>query len=91
MVAVRKHLALRVQRVAQRQSMELRYNSVSPVLRYDTGLFYGQLLPDEKGHKMARVSAKLRRLGILELLQFLQATSQSEFSARCSSTFWFNS
>jgi hypothetical protein len=50
----------------------LKYNSVSPVLRYDTGLFYGQLLPEEKGHTMARVSAKLRRLAILQLLQFLQ-------------------
>jgi hypothetical protein len=51
----------------------LKYNSVSPVLRYNTGLFYGQLLPQEKGRKvMARVSAKLRRFGILQLLQFLQ-------------------
>ena len=52
-------------------SMVLRYNSVSPVLRYNTGLFYGQLLP-EKVKIMARVSAKLRRFGILQLLQFLQ-------------------
>src|SRR5688572_23873464 len=51
-------------------SMVLRYNSVSPVLRYNTGLFYGQSLPG-KVH-MARVSAKLRRFGILQLLQFLQ-------------------
>jgi hypothetical protein len=51
----------------------LKYNSVSPVLRYNTGLFYGQLLAEEKGNKvMARVSAKLRRFGILQLLQFLQ-------------------
>jgi hypothetical protein len=51
----------------------LKYNSVSPVLRYNTGLFYGQLLPEEKGHKvMARVSAKLWKFGILQLLQFLQ-------------------
>jgi hypothetical protein len=51
----------------------LKDNSVSPVLRYNTGLFYGQLLAEEKGHKiMARVSAKLRRFGILQLLQFLQ-------------------
>jgi hypothetical protein len=51
-------------------SMELRYNSISPVLRYNTGLFYGQLAPGKVN--MARVSAKLRRLGILQLLQFLQ-------------------
>jgi hypothetical protein len=51
----------------------LKYNSVSPVLRYNTGLFYGQLLPQEKGKKvMARVSAKLWKLGMLQLLQFLQ-------------------
>ena len=41
------------------------------MLRYDTGLFYGQLVP-EKVKPMARVSAKLRRFGILQLLQFLQ-------------------
>lgn len=50
----------------------LKYNSISPVLRYNSGLFYGQLLPEMKGKGMARVSAKLRRLGILQLLQFLQ-------------------
>ncbi len=51
-------------------SMELRYNSISPVLRYNTGLFYGQPLPGKIS--MARVSAKLWKFGILQLLQFLQ-------------------
>jgi len=48
----------------------LKYDSISPVLRYNTGLFYGQLLPER--NRMARVSAKLWRLGILQLLQFIQ-------------------
>jgi len=52
---------------------QIRYNSVSPVFRYNTGLVYGQLIPGKSKHIMARVSAKLRRQSLLELLQFLQA------------------
>ena len=50
----------------------LQYDSLSPVLRYNAGLFYGQLLPSEKGSVMARISAKIRRFGFLQLLQFIQ-------------------
>jgi hypothetical protein len=63
-------VGIRVVMARAGMSMELRYNSISPVLRYNTGLFYSQLLPGKVN--MARVSAKLRRLGILQLLQFLQ-------------------
>ena len=51
------------------------YDSSSPVLTYDSGLIYGQLLP-EKVKLMARAKAGMHLLTVAGLMQFLQKELQ---------------
>jgi len=48
------------------------YDSFSPVLRYGTGLIYGQALPELKRKHMARAKGGVQQLTTAGLLQYLQ-------------------
>src|SRR5687768_6195755 len=54
------------------QRMIITYDSVSPVLRYDSGLLYGQALPQKARSRMARAKSGVHLLTGPALMQFLQ-------------------